>query len=381
MRYSIRALLISAVIVIGIVPIGAHALSVMTQDNSTVAADEVIDDNLFAAGTTITIDGMVNGDVYAFGNVVTINGDVGGDIISGANQIEINGSVAGSVRAAATTLKLNGYIGKNLTAAATTIILNKTASVDWSAIVGGRTVRLDGPIGGNITAAGESVSIDNTVGSNVDVTLGENGQLSLGSDTVIGGNLTYRGTKAVSQDSAAVVKGSTAHKQFDANLTVDKSFLTRGWILLKLIGLFGALLVGTILVSIMEPWMQKLLTTMRTKPGLQFVWGLVAFIVIPVALVVLMITLIGIPVGVIGLGLYLLALYLTKIIVGTMIGEYIFNQRRTDNRVSMIWTMMVGTLIYTILVNIPVVGWIVALAATLWVLGAIVAFIFSHKKS
>ncbi len=381
MRLSSRLFiaLFAAVIFIGL-PASVHALSVITQETITIDEDEIIDENLFAAGNSITINGTVNGDVYAFANDVTITGTVGGDVISGAAQIDISGDVAGNVRAGATTLRIGGHVGKNITAAATTLTLAETAAIDWSAILAGQTVRIDAPISGNITAAGESVSINNTVGNKVDVTLGENGQLSLGKQAEIAGDLTYRGTKTADVNTAAVVLGDTIHKQFDANLTVDKNFITRGWILLKLIGLFGALLVGTVLVSIAGPWIRQRMQGFQAQPGIAMLWGLLFLIVTPIAVVLLAFTLIGAPLSLIILIGYLLALYLTKVGVGIMLGELILNRTRKDKPIPMIWTMMLGTFIYVILVNIPTVGWLVALVGTVWFLGALAQYCMHHKR-
>ena len=49
--------------------------------NIVVQKNEIVDDNLFAAGETTSIDGIVNGDLYAAGRLVTVTGHVKGDLI------------------------------------------------------------------------------------------------------------------------------------------------------------------------------------------------------------------------------------------------------------------------------------------------------------
>lgn len=359
-------------IVLGIflVPLSAHALGVAAEESVTLAADEIIDDNYFAAGNSVTIDGTVNGDVYAFGTVITINGTIGGDLISGGTRIEINGEVKGNLRAGATTIQINAPIGKNVTVAGATIALNSDSSVGWSFIGAGQTIKFDGPIGGNVNVAGDSITVNAPIGGNTDVTIGEQGHVALGEKARLDGDLTYRGTKAAQISADAVIRGATVHRELNANINFDKSFFTRAWIFLKLVSLFGTLLVGTILVSVAGAWTEEQTKKMLEKPGLQCMWGLIILIVVPIAVVILMLTLIGIPLGVVVLGMYFLALYLAKIFVGIIIGNYILRQNEAKP-FPLIWRMMLGTTVVVLIVNIPVIGWLCSLGVTIWFLGSL----------
>ncbi|MBI5037609.1 MAG: polymer-forming cytoskeletal protein [Candidatus Kerfeldbacteria bacterium] len=354
---------------IALLPQTSQALSISTEEQITIAKDETIDDNLFAAGDQITINGTVNGDVYAFGSTITINGTVNGDVISGAGTLEINGPVAGNVRAGGQRISINAPVGKNVTVAGETITLDDEATIGWSIIAGGRTLQLNGPIGGNVSLAGEAVSISNTIGSNVDVTLGEKGRITLGDSAVINGDFTYRGTQAANVSTAAVITGNTVHRQFNANLEFDKDFFTRAWILSELIGLFGLLLVGTIVVSIASERIESTMKRMQVEPVIIMLWGLLLFIAVPILSVIAMMTLIGLPLGLISLGCYLLAIYLSKIFVGTLLGTWLLN--RNGKTTPFIWRMMLGTLIVVALANIPTIGWTVSLVSSIWFLGTL----------
>lgn len=367
LRATILLGLVSMAIIL--IPHTSQALSISTEERITITADQTVDDNFFAAGDQITIDGTVNGDVYAFGNSVTINGTVNGDVISGATTLEINGAVAGNVRAGGQRISINAPVGKNVTVAGETITIDSEASVGWSIIAGGRTLKLDGPVGGNVSLAGEAITITNTVGSSVDVTLGEKGQVTLGDTAIIKGDFTYRGTKAATVAPTAVITGNTVHRQFDANIEFDKEFFTRAWILGSLIGLFGLLLVGTILVSVAHDRVESVIKRMHQEPIIVMLWGLLMLIIIPILSVIAMITLIGLPLGLISLGCYMLAMYLAKIFVGTLLGTWILN--RGNRSVPLIWRMMLGTLLVVALSNIPGVGWIVSLATSIWFLGTL----------
>nr|MBI2905809.1 hypothetical protein [Chloroflexota bacterium] len=62
----------------------APARAVEIDNDGTVAAGEVVDDDLILSGDKVTMDGMVNGILIASGGEVTINGTVNGDLIVNA---------------------------------------------------------------------------------------------------------------------------------------------------------------------------------------------------------------------------------------------------------------------------------------------------------
>src|SRR6185503_932140 len=88
-------------VVIALPSIG-HAYEIRHNENGavTVAADETINDTLFAAGQTVTIDGTINGDLLAFGQEVTVRGNVTGNLVTGAQSVTIEGTVGGTVLSA-----------------------------------------------------------------------------------------------------------------------------------------------------------------------------------------------------------------------------------------------------------------------------------------
>ena len=75
-------------------------------DEVVVAADEVIDDDLYAAGETIRIEGTVRGDVIAAGQQVVISGTVEGDLMACGQAVVVTGRVGDDIRMAGMALQL-----------------------------------------------------------------------------------------------------------------------------------------------------------------------------------------------------------------------------------------------------------------------------------
>src|SRR4030043_597137 len=84
------------------------AADLRSGDTITVASGEVVDDDLYIAGSTIIIDGTVNGDLWAVGNTITVNGDVKGSVVAAGQTVSINGNVDHAARLAGETVNISG---------------------------------------------------------------------------------------------------------------------------------------------------------------------------------------------------------------------------------------------------------------------------------
>jgi hypothetical protein len=92
-----------------------------------------------------------------------------------------------------------------------------------------------------------------------------------------------------------------------------------------------------------------------------------------------MVTLIGIPLGLIMLALYLVSLYVSKVIVGFGIGLWILNRLNAEKKFTgnLLWPLVVGLILYVIITQLPLVGWIFGLLGMIWALGA--AFVVKRE--
>jgi len=360
-----------------VLPILVFAQTSAFPQNISVTKDEVINDNYIKAANTIDIEGTINGDAIMAANTITINGNVAGDVIAAASVITINGEVGGNVRIAAMTIEINNKVGKNVNAFGNTVTLTKDSSVGWSLTFAAAQVKVDGPVAGKIWGAGSQITLNNSVGTNVDVQLGEEGVLTLSPESQIKGDLNYSGTKDAVIQKGAQITGETTHKPIPVELSKAENFFSRNWIFLRVIGLFSILLVGVVIISFAKDKTKKITSVMWQQPAKLMLLGLIYLIVIPIALVLLIFTVIGGPLSLIGFCLYLIAVYIARIFTGTLIGQKIFDylskkkMEPQPKEVNLIWPMIVGTLILSILTSIPYIGWVFGFLAIIWALGGL----------
>jgi cytoskeletal protein CcmA (bactofilin family) len=365
-------------------PLIAQA-NTLYQNTGLVPKGETINDNFVRFAYEVVIDGNVEGDVIVAGNTITINGKVSGDVLAAGQTIKINGPVAGNVRVIGSTVDITNTVGKNVNIAAQTAILSNQASVGWSLSFASMNISVQAPVAGNIYGLGRSVTLNNSVGTDVTLHLGQSGQASLMQKTQIGGNFTYTGTKSAVIQKGAQITGNTVKKELPEEYTRSTKFLSSSWIYFRLISLFGLLLVGTLIISVFKNTTKKITEKMSKEPGHVILWGILYLIIVPIVIVLLSITIIGLPLALIITVLFAILLYVSTVITGTALGLWLLGylRKKKDDQTKeppLIWAMILGTIILFVITSIRMLGAFVSLLSIILFLGAVGAYIKEKNK-
>ena len=317
-------------------------------DTVTVASEEVIDDDLYIAGGTIIIDGTINGDLIAGGGTITVNGTVNGSIMAAGGTVNINGEVTHAVRVIGGTLNISGTIGRDLLVASGEFSMASTAEIGGDLLLGAGTARIDGLIKGDINSGVDSLTIASTAS--------------------IQGKLTYISENEANIQSGAQIGGTITHRLPDVKEKTAAGIGLWG----KVIGYLMTLVVGIIIVLLAPRRVKAVTESIRTRPWASLGWGAVILVATPIAAIVAFITIIGIPVGLISLVLYTIAIYLTQLFVGLLIGLWIIGAfRGVETRAALVGALTLGLAILSLLELIPYLGFVIGLATILFGLGAI----------
>jgi cytoskeletal protein CcmA (bactofilin family) len=341
------------------------AADLRSGDTVTVASGEVVDGDLYVAGSDIIIDGTVNGDIFGAGRSLIINGTVNGGVSFAGQTLTVNGEIAHGARLAGQTIYISGNIGRDLVALGSEATVISTAKIGSDLILGVGTSRIYGHINGNIKGSANEVTITDGVGGNIEL---EADKLTVASTANIQGNLTYTSKNEADVQVGAQVGGKTTH-----NIPVVKEpagpFADIGG---KVIAFLMTLLFGIIIVLIAPRRAASVAASIRNKPLSSLGWGAVILFATPVAAIITLITVVGVPVALIGLTVYGIGIYLSQIVVGLFIGYWIIGYfREVENRGILVGALALGFVILTLLKLIPYVGFILWLATALFGLGAI----------
>jgi cytoskeletal protein CcmA (bactofilin family) len=164
------------------------ARAVEFTNDGTIAAGEVVDDDLFISAEEVVIDGTVNGDLFinsstAFvgvngivnGNLIvnsaslTLNGSVSGSLVFAGQFAVIRGNVAGTVYAAGNSVKLEqaASVGRNLFFAGFSLHTAEGATVGRDILLTGYQLIHNGAVERNLTADVVALEVGGRVGRDV----------------------------------------------------------------------------------------------------------------------------------------------------------------------------------------------------------------------
>jgi cytoskeletal protein CcmA (bactofilin family) len=387
-----------------------------------IAADEVIEDDLYLFGDEITIDGQVNGDVCAFGRLIRMNGTVEGDFMAAGRAIVISGKVGDDVRMAGQVLKIDddANIADDVMAAGFSLEAADGSSIDGDLLYGGYQALLAGRVGGKVIGGLANCEISGNIGKDVHLGVGgdQTGPIAYtaGSpppiaipnvppgltirDTVkIDGDLEYESSSEADIAAGAKIAGEIRHKLPDVETTLPPTLAQK---MLSVFGRYAALLVVGVGVLLVAPnWMRGMSDGVKTRPiaslglGVAGIAGfIVLLIVIFVAVIVLAVIsaavkLTGLVPVVIVLGLtagavtvvsfWFFTVYLADIVLSFFAGSWLLNLAKPTMGENRFFALLVGLVLLALISSVPYLGSIVGWLVVLFGLGALVGWLFWRR--
>jgi cytoskeletal protein CcmA (bactofilin family) len=347
-----RRLLIVAVGFVLLIPIAAGAR--LTQsDLVLVRADDVVTEDLYAAGNRITVEGRIEGDLIAAAfEDILISGEVTGDVTVVAGRVTITGTVGGSVRVAAGRLRVGGSVAEDVAVVSWDSVVDPTGTIGRDLINWGRSGRVAGQVDRDLTGRFSHLVIDGEVGGAVDINVGT---FLIGPGAMVEGDVAYRSTREAEVSSTAIGGSVIQRTPLPPNIKV------------RALQLLTVLLVSLILTAAgllaASAWPEQLESTMVAARRGWRTWlsglgvlvspllaagvlGLVLSIAPPAAAIPLVIVLLPV---VLGLG----GLVLTASLFGVIPAAGAVGQVITLRRASVPAAVLVGMLAVGIVVLIP----------------------------
>jgi cytoskeletal protein CcmA (bactofilin family) len=337
-----------------------------SEKNTFIASNQVISESYIWAGNVLNFNGHALKDLILFGKEVVVRGVVEGDVIAFAQRIEIEGEVKGSVRGAGETIDMRGKIGKNVSLAGKYVNILKGAEIGWDLVAGAQRLSVEGKVDGDVKGgAGEGI-LGGFVGGNVELKLQE---LTVLPTTQIKGNLMYSASREATIPKEAKIEGKVIFNPLPTQ--PPKPIRMRAPLSLRLFWLLSLITTGAFLVLLLPRHLREMGSDMLDRPWLNIGWGFVVLIVTPISAIIIAIILIGIPLSLMSWAIYFIAIYLSTPIVGTALGLKILQRLLKREDVNLYLSMAVGVIIFYILQNMPILGWLMSLLGICWGLGGI----------
>jgi len=359
-----------------VLPIVSFSAEFKGGDQVSTGKGESIVDDLYMAGGSVMSAGNIAGDLITAGGNIIISGDIAEDLIVGGGNVNILSNIGDDVRAGGGTVILSGEVKGDVLLGGGQVTVSGLGIGGDVAIAGG-VVNIDAPIAGDVFIAGGNIYINSLIKGNVKI---EAEKITLGSDAVISGNLTYKAKEEIIKEEGAMVMGTVDFKLMERRgVSSPKMFLAvfSAMLLWKFLTLLAcALVIGLLL----RRFHRDLAGIATDSPWAQMGKGLVTLVVLPFASILFLMTLVGIPFGIIGLLSFIMmmifACILTPIILGSVVYRY-FSKR--DLEVS--WkTILLGVFLFTLLGLVPFVGSFVQMLLIFITIGSVVTLKFRILK-
>jgi cytoskeletal protein CcmA (bactofilin family) len=339
-----------------------------------LSKDETVKTDLMVTCARGRIDGTVEGDVFFFGQSIEIGGHIKGDAIVFAQSVRISGQIDGNVRSFANNVTITGTVAKNILTFNEIFTLDSAGKVAGSLTAFAQTIGIDGHLGRDVLAFDGDTIISGAVDGEIRVK-GDN--MSIVSSAQVGGPIHYEG-----ENPARVASGAKLASPVDYTVRVHKSEYKEGhYYLWRVIWTAAFILFGLVLFLLLPKFAEETVSA-GERVGAPLGLGLLVFFAVPIAAIISCITVVGIPLGLLTLGLWMLAINCAEIVVGTVIGNWIFG--RTSDTWGLIGRMAAGftlvRIVYTPLAHLHVIGILAGLGIWMWGMGAIALALYGRVQ-
>lgn len=360
-----------------LIPFASKAYVTKSDDFIYIAKDEIVEGNFYFSGKSLTVEGQIMGDLIGIAPNIQINGKVNGDVIGASQNLFINGEVGGNLRFFSSTANINGIIEKNINFFGETIILGENSVVGSDLLMQTINSELNGKVNGNVHGGTYNILINGEIEKNINLTLDNQKRkiystsMEIGEAAVISGNINYKAGENATIKSKNI-KGEINHKYPEkikdrANKTTKLLYL-----------ILSSFLMALLLSYLFKDKVEKIKKVIIEKNNRLALPGLILLLLTPIAILIASLTIIGIPIALLALAIWIFILFLSRIILAMILGDYIFKIVKKE-KIPQILKILSGIIFAFLLFALPYVGWIFSLTAVVLGFGSIY-FIIKSKK-
>jgi len=334
--------------------------------------------NLYIAGQKVIIDAPTSSDLTAGARTLEINGAVENDVFAAANALTLRGDVGKNARLAGGDVSISGNVGEDLAVVGGNISISNSSRISGDLMMAGSQSDIAGTINGNIYLVGDKVTISGTVLGNVIAKDVTN--LTVTDSAKINGKLTYYSPNQASIFGSASI-GSVDYHKFTKPAHNYNQFV-RPNIGAALYGFFAIFIALLLIIYLFPRWIKDFAENAFDRPLAKVGYGFLTLIITPIVLIVAIIMSVGLLgpiVGILGTG-YVLGLILSSVLSSLLAGIAIIKLSSKNYVID--WKLaLIGALVLSVVGIIPVIGSAAQFIFFIWALGQLIHQILTAKRS
>lgn len=393
-----------------LVPSFAAATKFINFKGAGLDIDTVYNDDVFLYGFKVKFDSRVYGDLFTFSYEVVQNDTIGGDFMAFGYSVQNLAPVEGSYRSFGRLISCNSYVGRNLLMFGQNLTVGPQTQVGLNADLCGADVVFQGDVAGDLNISASAAVVSGSIGGNLNY---EGDSLTVNPNTTINGDLNYSSPTRVVIGNATLVKGQVNWKRTEMEKPKEKKsggfwslfawvVSVRGYLLLSTLisliifafsilplpfwlvapflwltfGICGNILI---LLSKKRAWATELILQKRLLSSLGL--GFILFFSIPIIALILLLTVFGAPLAIIVITLFGVASFMGGVYAALFAGRQlcrVFNPNAGQTPGYLCFT--IGMALIVALAFIPILGYLIMLAALMIGLGGLMQTFFGPEK-
>lgn len=357
----------------------ASAADIRTGERIMVSSDAADIKNIYLFGDTVSMTAPVGNDLVTGAGKVDIDSPVGQSVMVGGGNVTIKNKIGNSLRAAGGNITIDSEVANDVLVTGGNVTITKNAKIGGDVLFAGGTLQLDAPVGGKVLVSGGQIDINNTVGKGVEAYVG---QLTLGPNAVVNGDLKYTSDKQAAIDSNAKVTGQTLYTPEEEKHDTGKTaagFFSSGALYMLVVDI----LLGLLVLYFFNKFAVTLFKGMKEQPVKNGIIGFAFLFLFPIAaLFMLMLVMLGVAAFLFYGLVIIIAMVLAKLFVGWLIMELYTKRDDKKKQYTFDWkAVIIGPVVMFLIALIPVLGWFIAGIVFLIALGALMRlFSLAVKK-
>jgi len=334
-----------------------------------IPSGQVHQGNFFAMGSSVEISGVVEGDVYIIAEQVVIDGVINGDALICGGSIDISGKVRNNCRLLGGQVLISGPISNNATIVAGNLQLLPSGSIGGGIVAATANADLAASIASDVTIAASNLRVSGRIGKDLQ---GYVGQMRVTSRATIGGNVDYKSSTPAWIEQGAMIKGEVIRHSYFVHGLVEgtwiQGLLVGSKVLAILMNFIYTFVIGIVLIKFFPKNLEVALHSLQNHPVKSLTYGVMLLILLPLASLILLMTILGVPFALALIALNVIGFYTAKVYTILWTSNWFFGKMKFKH--NSLVGFFCGTIIYFMLVAIPVFGFFVAFFSMLLGLGA-----------
>ncbi len=349
----------------------AQAIDFIATNAFQTASEQIFADELCVVAGIAETEGTFKNDLFiSSGGQLLLNGTYEGNIWGAAGGGAIlNGQCERNLRLAGKSIQIDGEVGGNLMAIAETIILTTNAIIAGNAGLVGNSIILEGNIKGNVSISSARVTtLGGSIGGDAKVVSPD---ILFSRETRILGNLTYMANKEL-VPSEGVVAGKVERTYPPSPYSIERLTRIAMWF-------FAAFLAGVPFIAFFPMTTAMASQLVRKSPWKCLLVGFIASGALPVLGIMCASAIIGIPLGALILTTWGVMLYLSRIVMGLVLGSLILRAVGTSIG-QVLLAMAVGLAIIYAATMIPAIGLPLQMTVVWMGMGALILALLQKRR-